>query len=99
MSLNISKKDKGSQVLLSVVMGLILCGTAIGIVLALGFSQLILDACGGDASCQKPLLALIGAIGLTQALTIIAIGIMVAHLIRVSAERLLEALRDKAPPF
>jgi len=76
--------DKMSRSFLSVVTGLILCGTAVGILLALGFSQLILDACGGDASCQKPLLALIGAIGLTQALTVIAIGVLVAQLNRRS---------------
>jgi len=99
MHLNVSKKEERSRLFLSVVMGLILCGTAVGSLLALGFSQLILDACGGDASCQKPLLALIGALGFTQALTIIANGVLVAQLNRVNAERLREALRDKAPPF
>ncbi|MDE2775329.1 MAG: hypothetical protein OXI77_05250 [Chloroflexota bacterium] len=88
-----------SRSFLSVVLGLVLCGTAVGILLALGFSQLILDACGGDASCQKPLLALIGALGFTQALTVIAIGVLVAQLNRLNAERLREAFRDKAPPF
>ena len=99
MHLNVSKKDRRSRLFLSVVLGLLLCGTAVGILLALGFSQVVLDACGGDASCQKPLLALIGAIGFTQALTIIAIGVLVAHLNRMNAERWLEARRDKAPPF
>ncbi len=76
--------DKMSRSFLSVVTGLILCGTAVGILLALGFSQLILDACGGDTSCQKPLLALFGGIGLTQALTVFAIIALVAHLNRRS---------------
>ena len=98
MHLNVSKKDRRSRFFLSAVVGLVLCGTAVGIILALGFSQLILDACGGDASCQKPLLALIGAIAFTQALTIIAIGVLVAHLNRRSEERMLEAFRDQAPP-
>lgn len=84
MHLNVSKKGKAPRLFLSVAVGLVLCGTAVGILLALGFSQLILDACGGDASCQKPLLALLGGIGLTQALTISAIGVLVAHLNRKS---------------
>jgi len=84
MRLKLSRKDKRSRLFLSAVLGLMLCGTAVGILLALGFSQLILDACGGDASCQKPLLALIGALGFTQALTVIAVGVQVAQLNRRS---------------
>ncbi len=74
-----------------------MCGTTIGIVLALGFSQLILDACQGDLSCQKPMLALFGGIGFIQVLHIIAVIALVDHLNRKSEGRLLEALRHQPP--
>lgn len=76
------KKSEAPVRSVAVALGLLLCGTAVGVGSALGFSQLLLDACQGDFSCQKPLLALFGGIGFTQALTIIAIYALVNHLIR-----------------
>ena len=93
MHTKIDMKSKAAGQSLTFALGLLLCGTAIGIVLAFGFSQVILDACQGDLSCQKPLLALFGGIGLIQVLNIIAVFALVDHLNRKSEERLIEAIR------
>ena len=95
MDLNTIAKSKAGRPSLALILGLLLGGTAIAIVLALGFSQLILDACQGELRCQKPLLALFGGIVFTQALTVIAcIALAGAHY-RQSRAQLLQALRSQ----
>ena len=84
MGIHFDRKRKGPRRSLAIALCVLLSGTAIGIVLALGFSQLILDACQGDTGCQKPLLTLLGGIGFTQALGIVAMAALVDHLNRKS---------------
>ena len=93
MDQNTLEKSKAGRPSVAIVLGLLLVGTAIAIVLALGFSRLILDACQGDVSCQKPLLALFGGIVFTQALTVIACFALVGALNRQSRAQLLKTLR------
>lgn len=93
MDANLNKKSKAPRQSPTRVIGLLVSGAAGGIALALGFSRLVADACQGDPSCHKPLLALFGGIVLLQALTIIAVYALVDHLNQKSEERVLDALR------
>ena len=88
----ISAKSKAPRRSLALLILLLISGTALGIVLALGFSRLFVDACEGAPSCQRPLLALFGGIVLLHVFNIIAVFALVDHLNRKSEERLLDAL-------
>ena len=88
----IGTKSKAPSRSLALLIVLLISGTAIGIVLALGFSRLIADACEGAPSCQRPLLALFGGIVLLHVFNIIAVFALVDHLNRNSEERMLDAL-------
>lgn len=88
------EKSKMSRRAMLVALGLGIGGGAFGTVLALGFSLLLLDACQGDPSCQKPMLALVGGLGFVQAVSLAAIAAIVDYLNRKSERRLLNALRQ-----
>lgn len=81
----------------SLVLALAIGGAVFGIALALGFGLFVLDACQGDQSCRRPVLALLGGVGVMQTLNIIAIAALIDHLNRKSERRLLKALRRKEP--
>lgn len=93
MDSSFGKKSKAPRRSLTLLIILLISGTALGLALALGFSRLIADACGAAPSCQRPLLALLGGIVLLHVVNIIAVYFLVDHLNRKSDERLLDALR------
>ena len=94
MNPNSAEKIKTPRPRLRLALGLCIGVLALGIALALGFSFLLLDACQGEQSCQKPLLALFGGLGFVQAVSLVAIFALVDYLNRKSERRLLSALRQ-----
>lgn len=87
------EKSKMSRRAFLVALSLGIGGGAFGTVLALGFSFLLLDACQGEQSCQRPLLALFGGLGFVQAVSLVGNFALVDYLNRKSERRLLSALR------
>ncbi len=87
------EKSKARRSSLRVALALSVGGAIVGIGLALGFSLLLHDACQGEPSCHKPMLALFGGVGFVQAVGLLATFALVDYLNRKSERRLLDAIR------
>ena len=98
MTPNPREKSTAPRRALTVALALSIGGAFVGIALALGFSLLLLDACQGEQNCQKPMLALLGGVGVVQAVAVIATSALVDYLNRKSERRLLHALRLSSAP-